>query len=169
MPKKLAIINSENKEIIESIKNYFIDKNVEITVLNTLEDGFDIVVLTGFETQIDFTPNCKILNLYPALLPSFIGGEPIKDSFLSGVKVSGITIHEVNQDNFYDRILAQYPVLIGTTTHINEYTEELIAVSKKLYPVVIDSVLNDKVFDFGDLFKSSCGGSCGNCGGCHKG
>ena len=85
---------------------------------------------------------------------------------MSGVKVSGVSVHQVLPDNFYDRILAQYPVLIGNTTHIDEFTKELFAVSNKLYPVVIDAVLNDKVFDFNDLFKSSCSGNCGGCNGC---
>ena len=44
----------------------------------------------------------------------------------------------------------------------------LYDVEKKLYPPVIDAILNDRVFDFQDLFKSSChaNSSCG--GGCSK-
>lgn len=168
MPKRLAIMDSNNKEIIEAIKKYFIGKDVEISVLTSIEDGYNLIVLTGFESEICSIENCKVLNLYPALLPSFAGGDAIKNSFLSGIKVGGVTVHEVCQDGFYGRILAQYPVLIGISTHIDEYTQELIAVSKKLYPPVIDAVLNDRVFDFTDLFKSSCGGNCGGCGTCHK-
>lgn len=167
MNKKLAIINSDNKEIISAIEKYFQSKDVEITILDDISTGFDLIVLTGFESQFENIVNAKVLNIYPSILPAFKGQNAIKEAFISGVKVSGVSVHEVNSDNFYGRILAQYPVLIGNTTHIDEFTKELIAVGKKLYPVVIDAVLNDKVFDFSDLFKHSCSGNCGGCGGCH--
>ena len=167
MTKKLAIIDSDNKEIIAAIEKYFECKDVEIQVVNQLDEKFDLVVLTGFESEFKINTNCSILNLYPSILPAFKGGEPVKDAFLAGVKVSGVTVHVVETDKFYGKILAQYPVLIGNTTHIDEFAQELFAVSKKLYPVVIEAVLNDKVFDFTALFKSSCGGNCGGCGGCH--
>lgn len=167
MNKKLAIINSDNKEIIFAIEKYFQSKDVEITILDDISTGFDLIVLTGFESQFENIVNAKVLNIYPSILPAFKGQNAIKEAFISGVKVSGVSVHEVNSDNFYGRILAQYPVLIGNTTHIDEFTKELIAVGKKLYPVVIDAVLNDKVFDFSDLFKHSCSGNCGGCGGCH--
>lgn len=167
MAKKLAILESENTEIIAAVKNYFMNKDVEIRIINTVAEGFDLVVLTGFETSVECRRNVKILNIYPSLLPAFKGGDAIKNTFLEGVKVGGVTVHEVNKDEFYGRILAQYPVLIGNTTHIDEFKAELIAIVKTLYPVVIESVLNDKVFDFSDMFKSSCSGNCGGCGNCH--
>lgn len=167
MNKKLAIMNSDNKEIISAIEKYFQTKDVEITIVDGIHDEFDLIVLTGFESQFENVVKVKVLNIYPSILPAFKDQEAIKEAFISGVKVSGVSVHEVNSDNFYGRILAQYPVLIGNTTHIDEFTKELIAVGKKLYPVVIDAVLNDKVFDFSDLFKHSCSGNCGGCGGCH--
>jgi|InofroStandDraft_1065614.scaffolds.fasta_scaffold00301_65 phosphoribosylglycinamide formyltransferase-1 len=167
MTKKLAIVDSDNKEIILAIKNYFESKDVEIQLVTQLDGKFDLVVLTGFETEFNIKNESKVLNIYPSILPAFKDCNPIKEAFLSGVKVSGVSVHQVLPDNFYDRILAQYPVLIGNTTHIDEFTKELFAVSNKLYPVVIDAVLNDKVFDFSDLFKSSCSGNCGGCNGCH--
>lgn len=167
MNKKLAIMNSDNKEIISAIEKYFQTKDVKITIVDGIHDDFDLIVLTGFESQFENVVKAKVLNIYPSILPAFKGQDAIKEAFISGVKVSGVSVHEVNSDNFYGQILAQYPVLIGNTTHIDEFTKELIAVGKKLYPVVIDAVLNDKVFDFSDLFKHSCSGNCGGCGGCH--
>lgn len=167
MKKKLAVVNSENIDIVEAILNYFQNKNVEVTLVDKVDKEFDLNVLTGFEVACECFDE-KVLNIYPALLPAFKGEEPIKDAFLTGVKVSGVTVHEVNSGDFYGRILAQYPVLIGTTMHITELQSEIIAIAKKLYPVVIDSVLNDKVFDFSDLFKSSCHGNCGGCGNCNQ-
>ena len=167
MTKRLAVLESDNIEIIDAIKDYFSGKEVEVCVTKEVLDGFDLAVLTGFETNLKNVVPCNVLNIHPSLLPSFKGENAIQETFLAGVKVSGVTVHCVGADNFYGRILAQYPVLIGNTTHIDEFNLEILAVAKKLYPVVIDSVLNDKVFDFSDLFKNSCSGNCGGCGNCH--
>ena len=107
------------------------------------------------------------INLHPSLLPSFKGKDAIKESYLAGVKVSGITIHRVEPDNFYGKIIAQVPILIGNDTHFDEFETEIINIASKIFPKVIETVLEGKVFDFSDLFKSSgCGGNCSSCGGC---
>ena len=166
MNKKLGIINSENKDIIFAIEKYFISKTVDVKVVS--EDynmsEFDVVVLTGYGNSDSIT-HSNILKVYPTLLPAFKDEEnPILASYLAGVKVSGVTVYNKS----VDKILAQYPVLIGVDTTIVELTDELSKIAQKIYPVVIDAVLNDKVFDYGDLFNStSCKGSCNGCSNCH--
>ncbi|MBQ8459768.1 hypothetical protein IJ541_06670 [bacterium] len=169
--KKIAIITSENLEIISSIKNYFTNKDIKIEIIDVKNDtkNYDLIAFTGFETELPenfINTNSSILNIFPSLLPAFQTNTPIKDTFTSGVKVGGVTIHKVGNKNFCEKILAQYPVLIGLTTHYNEYIEELKAVSSKIYPYVIDALINDKVFDYSDLFKNKCSGCSGNCGNC---
>jgi folate-dependent phosphoribosylglycinamide formyltransferase PurN len=166
MVKSLGIIDSNNKELIFSIEKYFVSKDVDVKVVSADFDmsEFDVVVLTGYEHRTTIKHD-KILNLYPTLLPAFKDEEnPILASYLAGVKVSGITVYNVSND----KILAQYPVLIGIDTAFEDLSDELSNIAQKIYPVVIDAVLQDKVFDFNDLFNaSSCGGSCGGCGCCH--
>lgn len=170
MNKKLGIIESDNKDIIFAIEKYFYNKDVEVKIINSEYDlsEFDLVVLTGFDATTSICHN-NILNIYPSLLPAFENTDnPISAVFLAGVKVSGITIHKVNSDKFFGKILTQYPVLLGNDIHIEELIEELSKISQKIYPIVIESVLEDKVFDFSDLFNSSsCNGGCGGCKGCH--
>lgn len=169
--KKFAIINSENKELINSITQYFGGKSPVISKDDNFE-GYELLVLTGYETEFIAPEGVEVINIHPSLLPSFLGENAVLQAFLSGVKVTGITVHKLESDNFYGKILAQYPVLIGLTTHIDELEAELAAVAKKLYPAVIDAVINDRVFDFTDLFKTTCshnggcGGNCSGCGGC---
>lgn len=170
MKYKIGIIDSE---IQNSFIKYFFDKNIEICLFEDIKSikDVDIIALYNFDESQDLSSikNIKILNLHSSLLPSFKGKYPIKQTFISGVKVGGITIHEVEQTNFYSKILAQYPVLIGNSTHYDEYFEELKKVSEKIYPIVVDSVLNDRIFDFADLMQSKCSGNgCGgNCSNCH--
>jgi len=86
----------------ESISDY------SAALVNTLkENGIDIVVLAGFLTIIDEQvynayPN-KILNVHPALIPSFCGkgfyGLHVHEAALEkGVKVSGATVHIVTPE-----------------------------------------------------------------------
>ena len=200
--KKIAILSSNNTNIITAIAKYFeYNKEIEITCLSdnveseTLKkatelglnhrylpkeentqyfgaNNFDLVAIADYDQNLSpSTIECsKFLNLHPSLLPAFEGKDALQRAFTSGVKVSGITIHHVTDENFYGKIIAQYPVLIGLTTHFGEFCAEIDTVSSKVYPLVIESILNDKVFDFQDLFKSSChksGGCSGNCNSCH--
>lgn len=169
MTKKLAVVESENIEIVKAITNYFENKDVKIEFvedLNAIDFGFDLVVLTGFETSVkDIKNSFNLVNIHPSLLPAFSTETALQDAFTSGVKVSGISIHSVDEGIFFGKILAQYPVLIGLDTHFDEYKREIFEISKKLYPIVIEAILEDRVFDFTDLFKSSCSKGCGGCSG----
>ena len=81
--------------------------------------GIDLVVLAGFLTIIDEQvykafPN-RILNVHPALIPSFCGkgfyGLHVHEAALAyGVKVSGATVHFVNEIPDGGRIIMQKAV-----------------------------------------------------------
>lgn len=102
--------------------------------------------------------------IHYSLLPAFDCEDPIKEAFLAGVKVSGVTVY----DAVTKKILAQYPVLIGNSTHYDEFKEEILKTGEILYNKVLECIINDKVFDFADLLKGGCqSGGCGGCGGCH--
>ena len=134
---------------------------------------FDLVALAGYMRVLpkEVLELSKFINIHPSLLPSFKGKDAIKKAFLAGVKVTGITIHWVDEDIDSGKIISQYPVFIDNSMKIDELEQEIHEIEHKLYPIVIEKILEDKVFDFQDLMKSSCnngesGGSCGgSCGG----
>lgn len=133
------------------------------------KNKFDLVVLAGYMRILGVNVlnemGNKVINIHPSLLPAFKGSKnAIQDAFLAGVKVSGVTIHWVTSDVDGGKIIAQYPVFITNETHFDEFEQEIHTLEHQLYPVVIESILNDKVFDFVDLMKKSCGGQ-GGCGG----
>ena len=105
----------------------------------------------------------RFINIHPSLLPAFKGKDAIQRAFLSGVKVSGVTVHRVTDELDGGKIIAQYPVLIDNAMHFDEFEAEIHQTEHILYPIVIDKLLKDEVFDFSDLF-----GRCGNCGDCGK-
>ena len=92
-------------------------------------EGIDLVVLAGFLTIIDEQvyeafPN-KILNVHPALIPSFCGkgfyGLKVHEAALAyGVKVTGATVHFVNEIPDGGRIILQKAVdiLPGDTPEV---------------------------------------------------
>lgn len=76
----------------------------------------DFVVTAGFMrvlggTVIEAFEN-RIINSHPALLPSFPGAHAVRDAVESGVKVTGCTIHIVDEGVDTGPIIAQCPVTI---------------------------------------------------------
>lgn len=94
----------------------------EATILRTLEKaGIDLVVLAGFMSILsaDFVshyPN-RMINIHPSLIPSFCGkgmyGIHVHEAALAyGVKVSGATVHFVNEVPDGGEIILQKAVRI---------------------------------------------------------
>lgn len=102
----------------------------EAALQKTLEEyGIDVIVLAGFMTILsgDFTAKWpkRILNIHPALIPSFCGegfyGLRVHQAALDyGVKVTGATVHYVNHIPDGGEIIAQKAVdiLPGDTPEI---------------------------------------------------
>ena len=90
-----------------------------ITLLN--ENGIELIVLAGFMSILseNFTKkfNERIINVHPSLIPSFCGkgyyGLKVHESALSyGVKVTGATVHFVNEVPDGGKIIMQKAVEI---------------------------------------------------------
>lgn len=141
------------------------EKNLEYFSKNK----FDLVALAGYMRILptEVLAQSKFINIHPSLLPAFKGKNAILRAFMHGVKVSGITIHFAEEKVDEGRIIAQFPVIIQAQASFDEFEAEIHATEHKLYPIVIEKILSDKVFDFSDLMKSSYSkGSEGGCGGC---
>lgn len=145
------------------IKNLYLpyEKNEEFFK----ENQFDLGVLAGYMRILnkETLAHCNFINIHPSLLPAFAGKKAIERAFKAGVKVSGVTIHNVVEKADEGKIIAQYPVFIDITTTLEDFEEEIHSVEHKLYPFVIETVLNDVLFSFDMLLKPD---SCGGCGGC---
>ncbi len=134
------------------------------------KNKFDLVVLAGYmkilPENVLFEMG-KVINIHPSLLPAFKGSiNAVRESFLAGVKVSGITIHWVTSEVDGGKIIAQYPVFISNEMHFDEFESEIHKIEHNLYPIVIDKILKDEVFDFHDLIKSTCSQEKSNCNSC---
>lgn len=154
-----AFILKRAEDLGIEVKFLPFDKNLEYFS----ENKFDLVVLAGYMRVLnsEVLATNKFVNIHPSLLPSFKGKDAIKQAFLAGVKVSGVTIHWVEDKVDEGKIIAQYPVFIDNCMNFNEFEQEIHTIEHKLYPIVVEKILEDKVFDFQDLMKSTCSGGCG--------
>lgn len=108
----------------------------------------DLIVLAGFMRIIGATlltayPN-RIINLHPALLPSFPGRTGIADAFNYGVKVTGVTVHYVDAGIDSGKIIAQAPVLIGPDTTLPALETAIHDVEHQLLPQTIEELIKEE-------------------------
>ncbi|MCM1265868.1 MAG: hypothetical protein NC200_06680 [Candidatus Gastranaerophilales bacterium] len=166
--KKLCLVVKNRTDVVESVFATVTDTDIiVVSEFEELDVEVDLIAFVENFSNIENIKAKNILNIHPSLLPSFPEPTAIKDAYLAGVKVSGVTVYKY--ENSEQKILAQYPVLIDNYTHYDELELEIHELEAKLYPLVIKSVLEDKVFDIVDLLDGGnhqCGG-CGNCGGCY--
>ena len=111
--------------------------------------GVDYVVMAGYMRKVGMAlleafPN-RVLNIHPALLPSFRGAHAIQDAYDYGVKVTGVTVHLANFD--YDRgpIIAQEPVFVQEGWGVDELEAAIHEVEHRLYPRVIRAIAEGRM------------------------
>ena len=103
--------------------------------------GAEYVVMAGYMRKLtpvvlDAFPD-RVLNLHPALLPSFKGAHAIQDAFDAGVKVTGITVHFANEDYDKGPIVAQRAVVVREADTIDDLEARIHATEHILYPEVL--------------------------------
>jgi phosphoribosylglycinamide formyltransferase-1 len=80
------------------------------------ERGIDTVVLAGFMRIVGpafvHAFDGRILNVHPSLLPAFPGGHAVADALAYGSKVTGVTVHLVDEEVDHGPIVFQEPVPI---------------------------------------------------------
>lgn len=83
----------------------------------------------------------KILNIHPSLLPAFPGLDAQRQALAHGVKVSGCTVHFVDETLDGGPIIAQrsVPVMDGDT--VETLSARILEQEHKLYPESVASVL----------------------------
>jgi formyltetrahydrofolate-dependent phosphoribosylglycinamide formyltransferase len=124
-------------------------------IIKTLDElKIDLVALAGFLKLIppEFVShfNNKIINIHPALLPSF-GGEGMygmnvhKAVFESSAKVSGPTVHFVDEEYDKGRIIAQKCVDISDAASPEEIAGMVLKAEHILLPDVIAKIALGKV------------------------
>jgi len=131
-------------------KNFKTKKDFEAEILKALKkENIDLIVLAGYmrmlsENFIASYEN-KILNIHPALLPSFKGTQGIKDAFEYGVKLTGPTVHFVTKDMDSGPIILQSPVKVTEDDTEETLREAVHEEEHKIYPRAIQLFVDGKL------------------------
>lgn len=110
-------------------------RNVEYVVLAGYMRYIGQVLLTHFPM--------RIINLHPALLPSFPGAHGIADAYNHGVKVFGITIHFVDEGVDTGRIIDQFAFHADGAETLDEVEARIHALEHAHYPETVNRVVNN--------------------------
>ena len=87
----------------------------------------------------------RIMNVHPALLPSFPGLEPQKRALEHGVKVSGATVHFAAKDVDSGPIILQAHVPVRDDDTVDTLSERILSQEHRIYPEAIRLFTEGKV------------------------
>lgn len=145
--KKNAPVRSRAKRL--GIKDIFVNPeefrsrdNFDKELLRIMrKERIDLVVLAGFMRILSpyFVKKFKnrILNIHPALLPAFKGTNAIQKAYNYGVKVTGVTVHFVDEKVDHGPIILQKSLDIHQGESLAGLEERIHRLEHKLYPEAI--------------------------------
>lgn len=133
-----------------NLRDYLSKKDFEDEVINALKaERIDLIVLAGFMRIL--SPNFirqyknRIINIHPALLPSFKGAHAIKDAFDYGVKLTGVTVHFVDEKMDHGPIILQKAVEVKEKDTLRSLEERIHQLEHKIYPEAIRLFLSGRL------------------------
>lgn len=121
----------------------------EVIATELKRAGAEYIVMAGYmrkvhEPLLALWPD-RVVNIHPALLPSFQGAHGIQDAYDRGVKVTGVTVHFANAVYDQGPIIAQEPVRIEEGWTVEELEAAIHEVEHRLYPHVIQLLAEGRV------------------------
>jgi phosphoribosylglycinamide formyltransferase-1 len=138
------------KVILVNREDFPSSGDFESKIIQHLRDEkIDLIVLAGFMRILgpDIIREYKdrILNIHPALLPSFKGALGIKDAWGYGVKVTGVTVHFVDGKTDHGPIILQEAVKIEEGDTLESLEAKIHKVEHRLYPEALKLVIDGKL------------------------
>jgi phosphoribosylglycinamide formyltransferase-1 len=80
-----------------------------------------------------------IINIHPALLPSFPGARAVPSALEHGVSLTGVTVHFVDEQVDHGPIIAQEAVRVLPGDDVDSLHARIRAVEHRLYPRIVDA------------------------------
>ena len=112
------------------------------------ENNVDLVCLAGYMRLLSpwFVRQFprRILNIHPSLLPAFPGLEAQRQAFAYGVKVSGCTVHFVDEELDHGAIIVQKTVPVLESDDEHTLAERILEHEHLAYTEAINFVLQGK-------------------------
>ena len=107
------------------------------------------VVLAGFRRLLPKATvmafKNRILNVHPSLLPAFPGLHAVREALLQKVRLTGTTVHLVDEGLDTGPILAQRSVPVLPTDDVQSLTSKIQSVEHQLLPAVVRAVVEGRL------------------------
>jgi phosphoribosylglycinamide formyltransferase-1 len=118
---------------------------VEAQLVQVLRNaGVELVVLAGFmrvlkEPMLQAFPR-RIINIHPSLLPKFPGLEAWQQALAAGEKITGVSVHYVDEQIDHGDVIAQreVPIMSGDTPE--SLHARIQVVEHELYPATLEKI-----------------------------
>lgn len=130
MPSKGRSREEHDREVVAALK----DHQVELICLA----GYMRLLSPWFVRQFPH----QILNIHPSLLPAFPGLEAQEQAFAYGVKVSGCTVHFVDEELDHGPIVVQKAVQVADSDDEHTLAERILEQEHIAYTEAIRTVLD---------------------------
>lgn len=113
------------------------------------EAGAEALVLAGFmrilgPEAIRRFPQ-RILNIHPSLLPAFPGAGAVEQALAHGVKVTGVTVHLVDEEVDHGPIVEQIAVPVSPDDDVDSLHARIQSEEHRLYPRVVDALAGGRL------------------------
>lgn len=152
-PQAFALQRAENegiKSLLIERKNFKSRTEYEAEIIKNLEqEKIELVCLAGYMrlvgSELIRKYRYRILNVHPALLPSFKGTEAIKDALDYGAKVTGVTVHFVDEEMDHGPIILQKALYISQEDTAESLAGQIHQIEHQLYPEAVSLFVQGKL------------------------
>lgn len=111
--------------------------------------GAELVALAGYMrivTRVFLEAFAgRVVNIHPALLPSFPGAHGARDAQAWGVKISGCTVHFVDEQVDHGAVIAQAAVPALPGEPLEDLQERIHAMEHRIYPQALQWIAEGRV------------------------
>ena len=140
-----CIKRAENEKIPHKIiksKDFSKKELFELEIINTLFDyDVELVVMAGWMKIVSplFINKFKkkIINIHPSLLPAYKGGSAINDSLINGSKITGCSVHFVEEEVDSGSLIMQAALSISNDDNIETLSKKIQILEHKILPLSI--------------------------------
>jgi len=121
----------------------------ELIAGEMLGAGAEYIVMAGYMRMVGApileTYRDRVINIHPALLPSFPGPHGISDAYHAGVKVTGVTVHFANEVYDQGPIIAQQALEIHEGESLESLEARIHAIEHRIYPATLQLIAEGRV------------------------
>ncbi len=121
----------------------------EVIAHELMAHGVEYVIMAGYMRMVRdpllATFPDRIVNLHPALLPSFPGAHAIDDAYERGVKVTGVTVHFANAAYDAGPIIAQRALPVEEGWDVDALEAHIHEIEHELYPHVVQLLADGRI------------------------